>query len=147
MIVLDTNVLSELMRSKPERSVVAWLDQQPPESVWTTAISVFEVRFGLQILPHGARRRRLNEAFERAIADTLGARVLPFDDEAATAAAKHAAERRTAGKPLDFRDLEIAGIASSRHAAIVTRTVDHFLGLGIGVVNPWERDAPVRGIP
>jgi predicted nucleic acid-binding protein len=139
VIILDTNVLSALMRREPDTVVVAWLDRQPSESVWTTAITVFEIRFGLELLPPGRRRRQLEDAFTRALAEDFCSRILPFDDQAAAAAASCAAACRAAGKSVDFRDVEIAGIVSVRRATLATRNVRHFTGLGITLANPWER--------
>lgn len=137
MIVLDTNVLSALMRREPDPAVVAWLDEQPGESIWTTAITVFEVLFGLELLARGRRRRQLEVAFSVAMTEDFEGRILPFDHDAAREAATRAAARRTAGTPVDFRDIEIAGIVSARRATLATRNVRHFDGLGIAVVNPW----------
>ena len=137
MIVLDTNVLSALMRREPEPTVVAWLDRQPSESVWTTAVTVFEIRFGLELLPASRRRRQLEDAFARAVTEDFAGRVLPFDQEAAREAALRAAERRTSGKPVDFRDIQIAGVVAARRATLATHNVRHFQGLGIELVDPW----------
>lgn len=137
MIILDTDVLSALMRGRPDPAVVAWLDEQPGESIWTTAITVFEIRFGLALLAPGLRRRRLEEAFARALTEDLEGRVIPFDQEAASEAAARAAERRSAGRPVDFRDLEIAGVVAARRATLATRNTRHFQGLGISLVDPW----------
>ena len=137
MIVLDTNVLSALMRCEPDPAVVAWLDGQPGESIWTTAITVFEVLFGLELLARGRRRRQLEVAFSVAMTEDFEGRILPFDHDAAREAATRAAARRAAGTPVDFRDIEIAGIVSARRATLATRNVRHFDGLGIAVVNPW----------
>jgi toxin FitB len=138
VIVLDTNVLSGLMEPEDLR-VVAWLDQQPPESIWTTAVTIFEVRFGLELLTPGRRKRQLSEAFAKVLDEDLQGRILPFDHEAAAEAASRAAERRAIGKPLDFRDIEIAGIVSSRRAKLATRNVRHFTDLNIELVDPWAR--------
>jgi predicted nucleic acid-binding protein len=137
VIVLDTNVLSALMRREPDPAVVAWLDEQPGESIWTTAITVFEVLFGLELLARGRRRRQLEVAFSVAMTEDFEGRILPFDHDAAREAATRAAARRAAGTPVDFRDIEIAGIVSARRATLATRNVRHFDGLGIAVVNPW----------
>jgi toxin FitB len=137
MIVLDTDVLSALMRRELDQTVVAWLDEQPSESVWTSAVTVFEIQFGLQLLAAGRRRRSLEAAFEASLAEDLDGRVIPFDEEAAHEAAVRAAERRTVGTPVDFRDMEIAGIVASRRATLATRNVRHFQGLGIKIVDPW----------
>ena len=138
MILLDTNVLSAMMRAADEPAVESWLDAQPPESVWTTTITVFEIRFGLTLLARGRRRARFEAAFERAIDDILGGRVLAFDRTAAEAAAAIAAERRRIGRPVDIRDVQIAGIAAARKATLATRNTRHFEGLGIALVNPWK---------
>ncbi|MGB9382209.1 MAG: type II toxin-antitoxin system VapC family toxin [Candidatus Binatus sp.] len=141
MIVLDTNVLSALMRREPESAVVEWLDLQPAESVWTTAVTVFEIRFGLELIAPGRRRRQLEDAFRRALDEDFQGRILAFDDEAADEAAGRAAERRAAGKSVDFRDVEIAGIVAARRATLATRNVRHFQDLRIELVDPWARRA------
>jgi predicted nucleic acid-binding protein len=137
MIILDTNVLSTLMRAAPDPPVVAWLDRQPAESVWITSITVFEVRLGLALLPRGHRRLALEGAFESLLEEDLENRVLDFDLAAASSAAALAAERQRAGRPVDFRDTQIAGIAVARRATLATRNARHFAGLKIPVVDPW----------
>jgi predicted nucleic acid-binding protein len=137
VIILDTNVLSALMRAAPDPPVVAWLDRQPAESVWVTSITVFEARLGLALLPHGRRRRTLETAFGRLIEDDLEHRVLDFDEAAGAAAASLAAERQRAGRPVDLRDTSIAGIALARRATLATRNVRHFADLKVPVVDPW----------
>lgn len=141
MIVLDTNVLSALMRRTPERQVVAWLDRQAPESVWITSITLFEARYGLALLPKGRRRQSLEVAFEQMMAEDLKGRVLDFDRPAAEAAADLAAERQRNGKPVDMRDTQIAGIVLARQARLATRNVRHFLDLSVEVMNPWETNS------
>ncbi len=138
MIILDTNVLSALMRTAPEAPVVAWLDRQPAESVWITSITLFEARLGLALLPAGRRRQTLEGAFARLLKEDLENRVLDFDSAAATEAASLAAGRQKAGRPVDMRDTQIAGIALARHATLATRNVRHFRDLNVPVVNPWE---------
>ena len=138
MIVLDTNVLSALMRKAPEGPVVAWLDRQPAESVWITSITMFEARLGLALLPSGRRRQVLEAAFARLLEEDLQNRVLDFDSAAATEAASLAAERQKAGRPVDMRDTQIAGIALARRATLATRNVRHFADLKVPVVDPWE---------
>jgi predicted nucleic acid-binding protein len=137
MIILDTNVLSALMRTRPEAPVVAWLDRQPAESVWITSITLFEVRFGLMLLPAGRRRRSLEAGFANLLTEDLESRVLDFDSAAANEAASLAAERQKAGRPVDMRDTQIAGIAIARRATLATRNVRHFEGLKVAVVDPW----------
>ena len=137
MIVLDTNVLSALMRAEPDAAVIDWLDRQPADSVWLSSITVFETRFGLALLPKGRRRVALHQAFERVLAEDLANRVLDFDSMAAATAAHLAADRQRAGRSVDLRDTMIAGIALARRATIATRNTRYFEGLDVPVVNPW----------
>jgi predicted nucleic acid-binding protein len=137
MIILDTNVLSALMRTMPEAPAVAWLDRQAPESVWITSITLFEARLGLALLPTGRRRQTLEAAFAQLLKEDLENRVLDFDRAAAIEAASLAAERQKAGRPVDMRDTQIAGIALARRATLATRNGRHFSDLKIPVVDPW----------
>lgn len=137
MIVLDTNVLSALMRTEPDADVLAYLDRQEPGAVWITAVTVFEARFGLNRLAAGRKRRTLEAAFERVVADELGHRVLGFDERAAACAARIAATREAAGRPVDLRDTWIAGIVAARGATLITRNLRHFSDLDVQVVDPW----------
>jgi predicted nucleic acid-binding protein len=137
MIVLDTNVISALMRREPKPAVVEWLNGLPPESVWTTSITVFEVRLGLEILEAGKRRRQLEESFARMIEEDFESRVLPFDQPAAQASGHIAAERRRAGRTVEIRDVQIAGIVNARKATLATRNTRHFEGFGLVLVDPW----------
>src|SRR6202023_3613821 len=138
MIVVDTNVLSAARRVGVDPAVERWLDAQPPEAIWTTAVTIFEIRFGLALLAPGRRRDRLCEAFDRAIDDILGGRVLPFDRTAAETAAAIAARQRQTGRPVEIRDVQIAGIAAARKATLATRNTRHFEDLGIILVDPWN---------
>jgi predicted nucleic acid-binding protein len=138
LIILDTNVLSALMRREPVRAVVNWIDQQPAESIWITSITLFEARFGLALLPSGRRRKALETAFEAVLADDLEGRVLDFDRPAAEAAAVLAVKRQREGRVIDIRDTQIAGIVIARRAKLATRNVKHFADLSADVVNPWD---------
>jgi predicted nucleic acid-binding protein len=143
MIVLDTNVLSALMRDPPDAAVVDWLDGQTPESVWTTSITVFEVRFGLARMSPGRRRSNLEQAFDALIREDLSGRVLGLDAQAADQAARLAALREMAGKPVDLRDTLLAGIALVRGCPIATRNVRHFDDLikmdhRVIAIDPWK---------
>ena len=138
MIVLDTNVLSSLMASRIDREVAAWLDRQAAESIWTTAVTVFEVRLGIERLPAGRRRTALERAFAETLDRDLGGRVLPFDAEAGSAAARFAVQRQRAGRPVEIRDVQIAGIVSARNAVLATRNASDFEGVGLALVNPWS---------
>ena len=137
MIILDTNVLSALMRRMPDKDVIAWLDEQPRSSIWTTSVTILEVRFGLQTMPAGKRRAALMGAFETVLADMIGQRIAPFD----TAAAQHAGDlmavRYKQGRPRELRDTMIAGIVLACHATLATRNTSHFEDLSVPVVNPW----------
>lgn len=137
MIILDTNVLSALMRSDPDPPVLSWLNLQAPQSVWITSITLFESRLGLALLPAGRRRKALESAFDRVLEEDLENRVLAFDGDAALQAAALAAACQRAGRPVDIRDTQIAGIAQSRRATLATRNVRHFEGLTVPVINPW----------
>lgn len=137
MIVLDTNVLSALMRTEPDAAVVAWLDILPAESVWITSVTLFEARFGLTLLPPGKRRQSLESRFGQLLAEDLENRILHFDQAAADEAAALAGRRQREGRTVDLRDTFIAGIVTSRRATLATRNVKHFADLTVPVVNPW----------
>ena len=137
MIILDTNVVSELMRRQPAPTVVRWLDQQATQSIWITTITLFETRLGLALLPLGHRREGLEQAFAQMLAVDLEKRVLRFDTEAASQAALLAAERQRGGGPVDIRNTQIAGIAQARRARLATRNLRHFEGLTVDVTNSW----------
>lgn len=138
MILLDTNVLSALMQRVPDPQVVGWLDSQPAESIWTTSVTVFEIRTGVELLERGRRRKRLEQVFSQLLAEDLDGRVQPFDQAAALAAGSIAAARQIAGRTVEIRDVQIAGIAASRHATLATRNTRHFEETGIHLVNPWN---------
>ncbi len=137
MIILDTNVLSALMLKEPDAQVVTWLDGMPPDSIWTSSISVYEIRFGLEIMVDGARKSRLHEMFEAVLSDDLSGRVLVFDKPAAEEAAQLSADKRKQGQTLEVRDAMICGIARARRASVATRNVKHFEVADVTVINPW----------
>ena len=137
MIVLDTNVLSALMRRSPDGTVVRWLDEQPRTSVWTTSITVLEIQYGMQILPAGKRRTLLMSAFEAVLANQIGHRIAPFNTAAAQRAGELMAIRHKNGRSVELRDTMIAGIALARRATLVTRNTPHFDDLSVPIVNPW----------
>ena len=137
MLVLDTNVLSELMRSKPEAVVASWVARCTTSSLHVTAISEAELRFGLAIMPLGRRRDGLAAGLERMLRTGFANRILPFDSAAASAYAEIAAVRRAIGRPMPEADCQIAAISRSRGMAVVTRNVLDFADAGIEVINPW----------
>jgi len=134
--VLDTNVLSALMRQTPDKSVIVWLDKQPRTSIWTTSVTILEVRFGLQVMPLGKRRSLLIREFETVL-DKIGYRIAPFDAAAAQQAGDLMASRQKKGRPGDLRDTMIAGIVLAHHATLATRNITHFEDLSVPVINPW----------
>ena len=136
MIILDTNVLSALMRNVPDVQVVAWLDRQPRASIWTTAVTVFEVHLGLEVMATGKRKSVLSEEFDRLL-NQIDHRVAAFDEEAGRQAANLAAARRTKGRVIELRDTMIAGIVLAHHASLATRNVAHFSDISAAIVNPW----------
>jgi hypothetical protein len=137
MIILDTNVLSELMRQAPDQRVLAWLDGQPQKSIWITSVTMLEIRFGLEILAPEKHRSLLTKTFESLLAEDIEHRVAPLDTAAAQHAADLMASRHRKGRTVDLRDTMIAGIAIARHAVVATRNVSHFEDLSFPVVNPW----------
>ena len=138
MIILDTNILSALMRAKPDAEVISWLDRQPAQSVWITTITLFEARFGIALLAPSRRRRDIERAFSQVLNEDLEGRVLELDQIGAEKAATLAADRRRTGRTIDFRDTLIAGIVLARKATLATRNRKHFEDLSVPVVNPWD---------
>ena len=137
MVVLDTNVVSELMRTTPSAEVLVWMDKLPPRELFVTAVTEAEVRTGIAILPAGARRWGLADAAERTLGGLFAGRVLPFDSSAARAYADIAAASRAAGHPISQSDCQIAAIARSRGMAVATRNVRDFSETGAEVIDPW----------
>lgn len=138
MIILDTNVISALMRPRSHLDVVAWLNDQPRSSIWTTSISLLETRYGLHLMPRGRKRDELTAGFESLLRGILAGRLLPFDVAAAEEAAALFARRTASGRNIEVRDTQIAGIAISRNASLATRNTRHFDDLDLRLVNPWE---------
>jgi toxin FitB len=136
-LILDTNVVSELMRPQPDRQVLSWVQQQPIATMTITAVTVMEVRSGIAYLPEGARKSTLEAKFRQFLARGFAGRVLPFDHDAAEACAALRAERRRLGEASATEDSMIAGIALRRGATIATRDRD-FAGYGVPTVNPWQ---------
>jgi len=138
MIVIDTNVVSELMKPKPARAVLEWSRREPEDSLFTTAITMAEVLFGIRRLPSGRRRSELEEAAVTTFDLDFGERILPFDEEAAEAYATIVAARQRIGRPITLLDAQIAAIAVARRALLATRNVKDFENCGVALVNPWE---------
>ena len=141
MIVLDTNVLSELMRPSPAAQIVEWVSRQAASTLYLTTISEAELRYGVAILPAGRRRDGLLAGIEGMLREDFAGRIIPFDREAALAYAEIAAGRRASGHPINHADCQIAAIARAIGAAVATRDEAVFEGCGIDVVNPWANPA------
>jgi toxin FitB len=136
MVILDTNVLSAVMSA--DKNIIVWLDRQSRVSVWTTAITLLEIRFGLETMSSGRRKIEREAAFERVLTDKLEDRVLPLDEHAALQTALIMAARHRAGRPRELRDSMIAGIALAQRATLATRNVRHFDDLSVPVIDPWN---------
>lgn len=137
MFLIDTNVISELMRATPAPSVLNWFSTQAPSTLYLSAVSEAELRTGIAILPVGQRRDGLKAALDATIEEDFEGRILPFDTDAAKTYAEIAAGRRLAGRPIADVDCQIAAIASAAGMPVVTRNTRDFEGCGIDVINPW----------
>lgn len=137
MIILDTNVISEFMRDNPDAEILHWLDSQPPPSIWTTSINVYEVRSGLLAMPAGKKQALRVIAFDRLLNEKIQGRIAAFDQSAAQMAAELDAAGQKMGRPRDTRDTMIAGIVLASRATLATRNAKHFEDIVKSVVNPW----------
>ncbi|TVP77046.1 type II toxin-antitoxin system VapC family toxin [Thioalkalivibrio sp.] len=138
MIVLDTNVISEPIRRAPDGAVVEWLNGQKDTALFTTSITVMELRFGLARLPEGKRKADLWAVLDFTLSRLVGPRILPFDTAAAIEAARIAALAEAAGTPMGQADGQIAAIARTHGFAVATRDADPFQRAGLTVINPWK---------
>ena len=137
MIILDTNVLSELLRPAPAGQVERWLAAQDGAKVYFTTVGEAELRLGVAMLPAGKRRAAFTAAIEGLLDEDFRDRILPFDRPAARAYATIAAERRAAGRPISQFDCQIAAIARAREATVATRNTSDYEGCGIELIDPW----------
>ncbi|MCY3830205.1 MAG: type II toxin-antitoxin system VapC family toxin [Rhodospirillaceae bacterium] len=137
MFLLDTNVVSELLRPSPDPTVEAWVGDRPATDLYFSAIGEAELRYGVAIMPPGRRRAALASAIEAILREDFAERILPFDSDAARAYAEIASERRHSGRPVGDADCQIAAIARSRGMAVITRNVRDFEDIDIEVVDPW----------
>jgi predicted nucleic acid-binding protein len=138
MIILDTNVLSELMKPKPATKVVDWMAAQPAARLYTTSITQAEILHGLMLLPQSRRRSALEVAATSMFAEDFAGRILGFGPDAALPYAQIASDRRRAGRPISHFDAQIAAIVRFTGAAIATRNTADFDGCGVTVVDPWQ---------
>ena len=138
MIILDTNVVSEPLRPRPDRHVLDWLDRQSPGTLYLTTISVAELWAGVEVLPAGKRRTQLHDAMAKELLPLFEGRLLSFDPDAALAFAQVFSSAKSAGHSMDFADCAIAAIAASRRFIVATRNSRDFTGAGVKLLNPWE---------
>lgn len=138
MILLDTNIVSEVMKIRPAEAVVAWLNSQDSERLYISAITIGEIAYGLRILPDGKRRSGLIDRFERFVALAFNQRVLSYDEPAARIFGELMGDRREFGLPMSIPDGQIAAIARRDHSSVATRNILDFESCGIEVINPFE---------
>jgi hypothetical protein len=137
MILLDTNVVSEMMRPVADPSVLRWLSMCSAEDLYCNAVVVAEIFYGVELLPDGKRKRDLLAGAERLFKVVLGGRILPFDEQAARQFSKIATARRSCGRPMTELDAQIAAIAQVHDASLATRNTPDFEGCGVQLINPW----------
>ena len=137
MVLVDTRLISELMRLSPDPAVLDWFGSRDAADLYFSAVGEAELRRGVAIMPEGKRRQGLVAEIDAMIADDFRERVLPFDSAASVAFAAIFARRHAAGRPIGFADCQIAGIAYSRRMAVATRNVRDFEDIGLDIVNPW----------
>ncbi len=139
MIVLDTNVISELVRVEPSPQVARWIVAQPDHALYITAVTEAEIRVGVNMMPTGKRKAQLQATVDQILAQVFAGRILAFDSVAAVVYAEISANRRSIGRPISPFDAQIAAIARANGAeAVVTRNVDDFANTGLTVINPWS---------
>lgn len=137
MFILDTNVISELMRAQPQGSVLDWVSSMPLTTLYTTSISKGEILYGILLLPSGNKRKKLEAAAQKMFDEDFSDRILAFDSDAAASYAQIASLRSRAGRPISQFDALIAAIAHSASATVVTRNISDFDSCGIRLINPW----------
>ena len=138
MIVLDTNVISELMRDEPATEVVSWVDQHPPDEVFVTAVTAAELLYGVARLPDGRRKTVLTHKARELLDDDFDGQVLAFDRHAASLYAQIVASRERGGSPISSPDAQIAAMCRAHDAGLATRNVKDFVDTGITIVDPWD---------
>ena len=144
MILLDTNVVSEPMRAKPDRNVLAWLDAQAAETLYISTVSLAELLLRIESLPSGKRRKALAAALAEQVVALLGERVVPFDLAAAQTYPKIVTRARRRGHPIAVADAQIAAIAAARQFSVATRDETPFRAAGVPVINPWTTPPETR---
>lgn len=140
MIILDTNVLSELMKPRPSAAVVRWTAAHHATSLHTTSVTQAEILHGILLLPKGKRRDDLESAATAMFAEDFAGRILPFGSEEAGMYAEIASDRSRAGRPISHFDAQIAAIARAHRAELATRNIADFAGCGVTLLDPWAED-------
>lgn len=140
MILLDTNVISESMRKIPSKKVVDWIDAQVLETLYLSSITLAEIRFGIAVMPLGARKDLLQDRFENLVLPLFKGRVLAFDSDSSQHYANLMTMTRNQGCSMGLADALIAAIASANHMIVATRDEDPFLAAGLKVINPWKQN-------
>jgi predicted nucleic acid-binding protein len=138
MIVLDTNVVSELMRAEPTPTVLRWVDAQDAGQLWLTSVTVQELVYGIERLPVGKRQRELNAHLIEMLDDDFAGQVAPYDGEAAAITGRLLARCEREGRTMPLADAQIAAICLAHHATLVTRNIQDFEAAGITLINPWD---------
>ena len=141
-ILLDTNVLSELLRAQPEAAVTTWFAAQQPDGLYVSAVTQAEMMLGAGLLPTGKRKQALDQALRTMFEEDFARRILPFDSGAVAAYVEIVRKRRAAGRPIAQFDAQIAAISVSRGFDLATRNVSDFEACGVTVVNPWGSEMP-----
>ena len=139
MIVLDTNVLSELARPRPAVQVVRWVDSQDPTQLAVTAVTAAEIRAGIELMPSGRRRDDIERRMDQLLTGAFDRRVYPFDAGSSGHYARAVATRTRSGHPIGALDAQIAAICLQHGAELATRNTDDFTGVGLTVINPWDQ--------
>lgn len=138
MILLDTNVISEMMKLLPSGQVIDWMDSQVSSQLFISTVTIAEIAYGLNALPNGHRKQKLEEAFGKAVSDAFKHRILSFDQSAAFQYGKIMAQRKIRGRPMSVLDGQIAAIACAHGFSIATRNTEDFMYCGISIVNPFN---------
>jgi predicted nucleic acid-binding protein len=138
VIILDTNIVSELMKADPFPAVFGWASSHPSADLFTTTITMAELLFGIECLPRGKRRDQLLHEAESVFVEDFGGRILAFDESSARMFAVIAAQRRAHGRPIDEPDAQIAAIARAHSSTLATRNTHDFESCGVRLINPWE---------
>jgi len=138
MIILDTNIMSELMKAIPDQHVTTWLDQQDPMTLFSTSITIAEILYGIAVLPTGKRKDYLERAFDNMLTDAFKYRILTFDDPAAHIYGPLMGERKKSGHPLSILDGQIAAIAKANQMSLATRNTRDFIDGELNLINPFE---------